>query len=243
MYNESEDLDDAGREDLRRTESSGVYVVGLTGGIASGKSTVSRILRDLGAVIVDADLVSREVTAPESEGLQEVVRVFGKEIILPNGSLDRKALGSVIFRDEDARRKLDSILHPLVMKRINEILQCLRMRGLEKQITIMAVLDAPLLFEVGADKLVDEVWVVATDLRTQTERLMKRDGYSQEEAELRIRAQMPLSEKVRRAEAVIDNQRTIDETRISVEKLWSALERRVLGRPGIPNAGIPNRHP
>lgn len=119
----------------------------------------------------------------------------------------------------------------------------MRTRGLQKQMTVMAVLDAPLLFEVGADSLVDEVWVVATDLPTQTERLMKRDGYSLEEAELRICAQMPLSEKVRRAEVVIDNQGTMDETRMRVENLWISLKRRVLGRPGIPNAGISDRHP
>ncbi|HHY75688.1 MAG TPA: dephospho-CoA kinase [Firmicutes bacterium] len=205
----------------------GIYVIGLTGGIASGKSTVSQVLRDLGAHIIDADEITREVQAPGSEALREIQEAFGDGVILPDGSLDRRKLGRIVFSSQEAREKLNAIIHPRVIARTKEILRELSETGRRKGPCPIAVVDAPLLIEAGVDAIVDEVWVVALPRKQQAERLMKREGYTEEEAFARIDSQMPLEEKEKRADYVIDNSGTIEATREQVFTLWRSLERRL----------------
>ncbi|HHX28068.1 MAG: dephospho-CoA kinase [Bacillota bacterium] len=204
-----------------------MYVIGLTGGIASGKSTVSEILRSLGATIIDADAITRELQSPGSEALREIQEAFGDDIILPDGTLDRRKLGRVVFSSERSRHILDSIIHPRVIGRTKEILKELAQSAPGKSPVAVAVVDAPLLLEAGADAVVDEVWVVALPRDQQAERLMKREGYSAEEAFSRIDSQMPLEEKEKRADRVIDNSGTPEETKEQVFTLWRSLERRL----------------
>jgi len=217
----------------REMNLGGIYVIGLTGGIASGKSTVSNMLSKLGAVVLDADLIAKEVTSPGSSGLQKLVDAFGKEILLPDGSLNRKKLAEIVFHDKDALRLLNSIVHPLVLQRIVTILDNLKRRAEEDGATKIVVLDAPLLLEVGAEKLADEVWVVSVDLECQVRRLMRREGFTREEAFSRINAQMPLSEKKRYADEVIDNNGTPEETEKRVKELWLGLRRKMEMRQRI----------
>lgn len=207
-----------------------VYVVGLTGGIASGKSTVSSTLARLGGIIIDADVISHQVTQPGSPGLRQIAKAFGSEVISTDGSLDRKALGRIIFRDEDARKRLEAIIHPLVFEEIEKSLQRLSHNGQLQGEIQMAVLDVPLLFETGADKYADEVWVVWVERPTQEERLMKRDGYARDEAALRIDAQMPLWEKAGRATHIVNNQGDVEDTENQVTVLWRNLERTLAER-------------
>lgn len=198
----------------------GIKVIGLTGGIASGKSTVSDVLAELGAVIIDADLLSREVTLPGSKGLRRIRQVFGEGILTPDGTLDRHRLGEIIFHDDSARARLNSIIHPLVIERTTEQLRALQDRAKEQGKALVAVVDAPLLIEAGVDSICDEIWVVAVSREVQAERLMKREGYMLDEALSRIDAQMPLDEKKRRATRVIDNEGTPEDTRKTVLETW-----------------------
>lgn len=198
----------------------GIHVIGLTGGIASGKSTVSDVLAQLGAVIIDADRLSREVTLPGSGGLGQVRKAFGDAVITPNGGLDRHRLGSIIFHDEAARARLNSIIHPLVKKRTTQLLREAQDAARNERKVLVAVVDAPLLIEAGVDVLCDEVWVVAVSREEQARRLMKREGYTLVEALSRIDAQMPLDEKAKRATRIIDNRGTVGETRRQVLELW-----------------------
>lgn len=217
----------------RKTNRGGIYVIGLTGGIASGKSTVSNMLSKLGAVVVDADLIAKEVTSPGSLGLQKLVDAFGKEILFPDGSLNRKKLAEIVFHDKDVLTLLNSIVHPLVLERIVTILDNLKRRAEEDGATKIVVLDAPLLLEVGAEKLVDEVWVVSVDLESQVRRLMRREGFTREQAFSRINAQMPLAEKKRYADEIIDNNGTLEETEKRVKELWLGLRRKMEMRERI----------
>lgn len=211
----------------------GIYVIGLTGGIASGKSTVSGMLAGLGAAIIDADRLTREVQSPGSEGLREIEEAFGGEVILPDGSLNRRRLGQIIFHDKDSLELLDSIVHPRVIERTREILRQMQTAAKEDGRVHIAVVDAPLLLEAGVDKIVDEVWVVALPREEQAKRLMRREGYSRDEALSRIDSQMPLEEKEKRAEHIIDNRGTVLETREQVFTLWQSLERRLSAQSRI----------
>ncbi len=208
----------------RQAKWPGIHVIGLTGGIASGKSTVSDMLAHLGAVIIDADRLSREVTLPGSVGLQQVRQAFGDVVITPSGELDRHRLGAIIFHNKAERAKLNSIIHPLVLDRTRDMLRELQKTAGDGHVPV-AVVDAPLLFEAGADALCDEVWVVAVNREDQAKRLMKREGYSREEALSRIDAQMPLAEKEARATYIINNEGTIEQTRRRVLELWEKAER------------------
>lgn len=191
-------------------------IVGLTGGIATGKSAVSRLLRELGAVVIDADAASRKVVETGSPGLEQVVQAFGDKILLPDGALDRKALGKIIFGDADARRRLDSILHPLIFREMEQELSAVLREGAS-----VVVLDIPLLFETGLFvDTIDESVVVYARPEVQLRRLMERDGLTEEEASQRIRAQMPVDLKAQRAEHVIDNSGPWEDTKRQVKDLW-----------------------
>ncbi|MDI9569089.1 MAG: dephospho-CoA kinase [Bacillota bacterium] len=189
-------------------------VIGLTGGIATGKSTVSRMLAEKGLPIVDADLIAREVVEPGKPAYREIVQTFGGEILQADGTLNRKLLGKLVFGDPARLQTLNQITHPRIREEIEGRLQALRDKGTE-----LAVLDAPLLIEANLQPLVDEVWVVTCPRELQIKRLQERDNLSVPEAEGRIKAQMPLEEKIKYAQRVIDNSRDIAHTRRQVQEL------------------------
>jgi dephospho-CoA kinase len=193
-------------------------VVGLTGGIASGKSFVAEILTSYGAVIIDADTLSREVVEPGEPAYHAVIRTFGEGILRADGSLDRKALGKIVFSDAAARRVLEEIIHPAVAERAARRLAEERLKG-----TPVVFYVVPLLFEVGLASMMNEIWVVSVDGEAQLARLMKRDGIDREEALRKVAAQMPMDEKVARAGVVIDNSGTPDETERRVGGEWEKL--------------------
>lgn len=191
-------------------------IIGLTGGIASGKSTVSRILERLGAVVIDADQLAREAVMPGRSAHRSIVAAFGEGILLPDGAIDRKALGSIIFADSSARKRLEAITHPAIRD-----LAELRLAELRRSGVPVAVYMAALLIEAGATDRVDEVWVVYVDRETQVRRVMARDGLSRSEAEQRLAAQMPMEEKAARGQVVIDNNGTPEELERRIEEIWA----------------------
>lgn len=174
--------------------------IGLTGGIATGKSTVAAVLRRLGIPVVDADEMAREVVAPGSPGLSEVKKRFGAEVITAEGALDRSRLGQLIFSDPKARADLEGILHPMIRQRVKILRQELAEQGHR-----LAFYDVPLLFEKNMEKQFDGIVVVSCSPEEQKSRLMKRSGLTAEEAELRISQQWPLKSKIAGATWVIDN--------------------------------------
>lgn len=190
-------------------------VIGLTGGIASGKSTVARMLERLGADVIDADQLARQVVMPGEPACDEIVSVFGREILQPDGSIDRQKLGRIVFADPEARKRLEEITHPAIGCRAEEMLAALRTAGRD-----VVIYMAALLIEAGVTSRVDEVWVVYVDGETQLERLMGRDGMSRAEALARIGAQMPMEEKARRGVVVIDNSGDLAHTERQVAAAW-----------------------
>ncbi len=202
-----------------------LYIIGLTGGIATGKSTVSSILRQLGAQVIDADEIARALTMPGAQGLKDLVKALGPDILSYGGVLDRKKLGDILFGDEKARAIVNSILHPLIIEKIRNTLDDFNRLAAPGGEGLRVVLDVPLLFETGIDTLCDEVWVVAVGPELQIERLKERNGYSREEALLRIGSQMGLDEKIQRAHRVIDNSGSRESTRTAVKGLWFELDR------------------
>ncbi len=193
-------------------------VIGLTGGIASGKSTAAKILVELGARVVDADQIARDVVAPGQPALAELVARFGSEYLLPDGSLDRKRLGARVFADVDERRKLNAITHPRIAAETQARLAALRDAG-----EPLAVYEAALLVENGAQAGLDGLIVVACSEPTQRARLMARDGLSAEEADARMAAQWPLAQKVAVADWVIDSNGTLAETREATGRVWAEV--------------------
>lgn len=193
--------------------------VGLTGGIASGKSTVSAILADLGAVVIDADLIAREVVARGTPGLAAVVEEFGAEVLTPDGDLDRAAMGSLVFADPDARRRLEAIIHPLVHR---------RSAALEADAPEHAVVvhDIPLLAEVGRAGSFDAVVVVDAPAELQVQRMVEDRGWTREEAESRIAAQASREQRRAIATHVVDNTGSLDDLRQQVEAIHEELARR-----------------
>ena len=194
-------------------------LVGLTGGIATGKSLVDAVLRELGAVIIDADILAREVVEPGEPALAEIGAEFGPGVVGSDGRLDRKALGAIVFADPERRRRLEAITHPRIRERFVQRLAALttqRFRGL-------AIFDAPVMIESGNYRNMDKVVVVVADEATQIARLMARDGIGREEALRKIRSQMPLAEKAKFADYVIDNSRDRGVTEAQVLGVYDAL--------------------
>ncbi len=194
-------------------------VVGLTGGIASGKSTVAGLFRELGAHIVDADELARRAVAPDTTGYQQVVETFGEGYLLPNGELDRRALGRLVFRDFKAKKALEAIVHPRVWEERGRILQQIKSRDPHA----VVFLDIPLLIEGRLFEGLQSVVLVFVPEHLQMLRLIRRDGLSPQEATMRMRNQMPLEEKLFYADFVIDNSGTLSETRHQVEEVWNLL--------------------
>ncbi|HVY27424.1 MAG TPA: dephospho-CoA kinase [Polyangiaceae bacterium] len=193
-------------------------VFGLTGGIGSGKSTVARLLRERGVPVVDADELAREAVAPGSAGLSEVVAAFGADVLDGAGALDRQRLGERVFADAEARKRLNSITHPIVRRLSQE-----RFAELDRQGVELAAYDVPLLFEVGLDTVLRPTVVVASSQATQLARVSARDGLSEAAVLARIAAQMPLSEKRRRADHVLENDGTLEELGRQVDALLLRL--------------------
>lgn len=194
--------------------------VGLTGSIATGKSTVTEILRRLGAYVVDADQIAREVVEPGTEGARRVREVFGDQVFFPDGRLNRAALGEIVFKDEAQRLKLNQILHPLIRK---EMVQ--RSDYFESQnVHAIVIWDVPLLIEQKLTNYVEKIIVVYVPEKVQLERLMKRNQLSEEEARRRIDAQLSIEEKKKWADYLIDNSGSIENTERQVGQIWSDLK-------------------
>ncbi|MEV7428913.1 dephospho-CoA kinase [Nocardioides sp. NPDC092400] len=190
--------------------------VGLTGGIASGKSTVSAILAELGAIVIDGDLLARKVVEPGTPGLERVVEAFGPEVLTAEGALDRPALGAVVFADEARRKELEAIVHPLVFERIVELE---RAAGPED----LVVHDIPLLAESGRAPTFDAVVVVDVPVETQVERMLGQRGMTREDAEARVRAQATREERLAIATHVIENTGSLEDLRRRVLEVHAAL--------------------
>ncbi|MEO6798270.1 MAG: dephospho-CoA kinase [Candidatus Dormibacter sp.] len=189
-------------------------VLGLTGGIGSGKSTVARMFRELGADVVDADLLARKVVEPGQLALREIARAFGGQVIQPDGRLDRSKLAAIVFADPAARARLNAITHPPIRERIRQEVEARR----DQSGTL--ILDIPLLLETPRPGFLERVIVVWVDAATQIRRLTERDGLSETEARRRIAAQMPLDAKQSMADDVIDNSGTLEGTRRQVKALY-----------------------
>ncbi|HWI53426.1 MAG TPA: dephospho-CoA kinase [Symbiobacteriaceae bacterium] len=195
-----------------------MIVIGLTGGIASGKSTVSRMLRELGAPVIDADAIVHDLQQPGTPVTLAIAREFGPEVIGPGGALDRAALGRIIFGDAARRKALEAIVHPAVRQCMWGEVDRLRAEGRPA-----VVLDVPLLIESEIYRTVDRVWVVYIDKDLQRRRLMARDGLSEGQADQRIAAQMSLDQKRAFADLVIDNRGPLELTRSQVECAWRGV--------------------
>lgn len=195
--------------------------VGLTGGIAVGKTTVMQTFEELGAVCFDADQIAREVVEPGTPGLEAVEAEFGRGVLAPDGSLDRAALGRIVFGDSERRARLEEILHPLIIAeqdgRIAE--------ALARDPGAIVIVDAALMVESGSYKRFDYLVVVYCEPEVQIERLMARNGLSREEALRRIAAQMPQEEKVRLADLTIETSGSLEETRRATAAVWEELLR------------------
>lgn len=192
----------------------------LTGGFATGKSTVSRMLEDAGLSRVDADVLTHEVTAPDRTAWRKIVSEFGEEVLLPDRNLDRRKLADIVFNDPKRRKQLESIIHPRVQEAMHERVDQLAREGYHR-----VILEIPLLFEVHWDEQepIDAIIVVTADEKTQIERAKKKFGLTEKAIRARIAAQMPLAEKVKKADFVVDNSKNVEETRRQVKAILKKL--------------------
>ncbi|MDR0570198.1 MAG: dephospho-CoA kinase [Clostridiales Family XIII bacterium] len=189
-------------------------VVGITGGIGSGKSAVTDYLAKKGFPVIDADVIARRLTEPGQEGFRAVVGLFGEGVVSPDGSVDRKRVAEKVFSDETKRLALNAALHSMVIKVAAEQAEEYRLAGAS-----LVFLSAPLLFEAGMDDRTDEVWLVDADYETRLQRVVRRDGLREEDVRKRMEAQMSSDEKRKRVKIVIDNTGTFDDLRRSVDML------------------------
>lgn len=199
-----------------------MLLVGLTGGIGSGKSTVARLLEKRGAVVFDADLLAREAVEPGTPGHAAVIERFGADVLAPGGELDREALASIVFADPAARRDLEQIVHPEVRRLFAEGSEAYR------DTDRVVVFSAPLLVETGMHTAFEILVVVSATVATQIERLMRQRGMSEPSIRARIDAQAPLEDKAAAADFLVDNEGTLDELESQVEQLWNDLSARAV---------------
>jgi dephospho-CoA kinase len=195
-----------------------MVVIGLTGSIGSGKSSVARMLAELGAVTLDADTVGHEALTPHTEVWREVVVAFGEDILRQDSSVDRQKLGEIVFRDTTLLAKLNSIMHPRMFQIVQARLEEWRRQGVK-----VAVLEAPLLIEAGWTPLVDHVWVIVVSEDKAIERMVQGSRFPEAQARARWQSQLPVAEKVRHGE-VIDNSGSLDDLRARVGMLWEKIE-------------------
>ena len=196
-------------------------IVGLTGGIVGGKSTVASMLRDLGAKIVDADELGHSVILPHRPAWEKITRLFGKDILQNDLTIDREKLGKIVFANQALLKKLNEITHPEIIKLIKKEINLAKNKTHNQEKIL--IIDAALIYEAKIDRLMDKIIVVYIDEDEQIKRLIKRNNLSKEEALQRIKSQMPMKEKVKMADYVIDNSNSLDETKKQVEKIWKKL--------------------
>jgi dephospho-CoA kinase len=193
-------------------------VIGLTGGIGSGKSTVSQFLAELGAVIIDADKVGHEVYKPDTEVWREVVAAFSRRILTPSGDIDRNKLGEIVFGNPEALSRLNQIMHPRIYDMIKT-----KLEGYQRQGVDVVVLEAPLLIEAGWASSFDEVWVTVASESTVLKRAKERTGLSEQQSLARIRTQLSSEERVKHANVVINTDCSLTEVKTKVKELWHGL--------------------
>ncbi|MDD5082630.1 MAG: dephospho-CoA kinase [Dehalococcoidales bacterium] len=198
-------------------------IIGLTGGIGSGKSTVSRFLAELGAVVIDADKVGHEAFLPGTPAWQEVVAAFGSPVLAPDGSIDRKKLGEVVFGNRGALSRLNRIMHSRMKDLVQASIERHRQEG-----AAVVVIEAPLLIEAGWETMVDEVWTTTAPEAVRLHRLQQRSGLSTTESLARIRSQIPAGERLKRTDVVINTDCSLDELKAKVKELW---EKRLASHP------------
>jgi dephospho-CoA kinase len=207
-----------------------MLVVGLTGGIASGKSTVSSMFQDAGVPVICADELARDAVQPGSQALDEIRRTFGARVIDQEGGLDRVRMAELVFSDESKREALEHIIHPRVAEQKDRRIDALRHDGHR-----LAIVDVPLLYEKGWERQFDLIIVVYVPRIAQEQRLMQRDGMTRDEARSRLDAQMPIDDKKQKADRVVDNSDSLAHTRKQVDALLREL--RVLADAGMPVEG------
>jgi len=196
-------------------------IIGLTGGIVGGKSTVASMFRDLGAKIIDADKLGHSVILPNKPAWKKIVKIFGKDILQNDLTIDRKKLGKIVFANQALLKKLNEVTHPEITKIIKKEINLAR-NATNNQGKVLIV-DAALIYEAKIDRFMDKIIVVYIDKDKQIKRLIKRNNLSKEEALQRIKSQMPMKEKVKMTDYVIDNNSTLDKTKEQVEKIWKKL--------------------
>jgi len=214
--------------DFSLPKGGDLLVLGVTGGIASGKTTVANMLEDLGAPIIDFDLLSRQVVEPGQPAFKDIIAYFGDGVIDKNGTLDRKRLSTIVFRNPAKRKILEGITHPRILEAF--VRQIKKMAEKDPHRIVQAVI--PLLFEVNLTHLVHKVLVVYVSPDKQIERLTRRDKISHKEAENILKAQMPIDQKVPKADFVIHNEGNVDKTRKAVYALWRSLKEAQQERAG-----------
>ena len=193
-------------------------IIGLTGGIASGKSTVSAKLKELGAAVIDADILAREVVSKGEIAYNRIVQCFGEGILLPSGQINRKRLGGIVFSDKEKLALLNSITHPEIINKVKD-----RIRELKAAGSKVIVVDAAILIEMGLHKYVDSVWVVTVDRETQIKRLIERDRFDYKESENRVNSQFTNEVRRKYADVIIDNNKSIEEVGKRLEELWNNI--------------------
>ena len=193
--------------------------IGLTGGIGSGKSTVSQLLAELGAFVIDADKVGHEIYLPGKEAWKQVTAAFGRDILADDQTIDRKKLGAIVFGSEEARKQLNAIVHPLMFKDIGERIQAKRTEGFHKPI----VVEAAILIEANWTPLVDEVWLVEANKQAVIDRVAEQRGMAATETEARIASQLSNQERRKHAQLVIHNDGTLEDLKQRVSEAWGRL--------------------
>ena len=217
-------------QELGRGAPRRMLVVGLTGGVASGKTSISQVLGVEGAYLIDADQIARDLVQPDTAAWRELVKVFGKGILQEDGSLHRKRLAAKVFSDPEQRNLLNKILHPRIGAEIKRRLKEIA----PKDPDAIVVIDGALLIEIGAHREMDKVIVVASTEKQQIERLRQRDGVNQEEAQWILSSQMPLDEKIKVADFIIRNEGSFEETRRRVKEVFEELKGIAFQRRGQP---------
>ncbi len=211
------------QEGRQPDRAGSMYVIGLTGGIGSGKSTVAQMLEGKGAALLSADAVGHEVYLPDQPAWREIVEAFGRRIVAQDGTIDRKKLGAIVFSDPDQLRRLNAITHPRMKEMMRGKLEEERKsRGVR-----VAVLEAALLFDAGWDDLADEVWVTMAAPEVAAARTAERSGLSREEALARVKAQMSNEERAARSRVIIDTDCPLERTRKQVDEEWQRLQERL----------------
>ena len=196
-----------------------MILVGLTGGVATGKSTVAKMFKQCGAAVINADLLARQVVEPGKPAWRAIVKLFGRTVLNQDRSLDRQTLGSIVFHDPKKRRQLERIIHPRVAREQQRLVH----RIVKRKPRAVVIYEVPLLFEAGVDKRVDKIIVVTVDRNTQIARLSKRNGLSRAEALRRIRSQMPLAKKIQQADHVLNGALSRPSLRKQVGQLFNSL--------------------